>query len=47
LDRTNQLALEMKRLGITDDINGHTVLAEHFTQATKVPNNVVKKYTDQ
>lgn len=37
----------MKRLGITDDINGHTVLAEHFTQATKVPNNVVKKYTDQ
>ncbi|MFK8260736.1 VENN motif pre-toxin domain-containing protein, partial [Erwinia sp. AnSW2-5] len=47
LDRTNQLALEMKQLGITDDINGHAVLAEHFTQATKIPNNVVKKYTDQ
>ncbi|MDW8848439.1 hypothetical protein SD961_21560 [Erwinia sp. MMLR14_017] len=37
----------MKRLDITDDINGHAVLAEHFTQATKIPNNVVKKYTDQ
>ncbi|PIJ50190.1 adhesin, partial [Erwinia sp. OLMDLW33] len=47
LDRTNQLALEMKRLGITDDINGHAVLAEHFTQATQISNNVVKKYTDQ
>ncbi|WP_081850736.1 VENN motif pre-toxin domain-containing protein [Kosakonia radicincitans] len=47
LDRTNQLALEMKRLGVTDDINGYALLAEHFTQATKNPNNIVKKYTDQ
>jgi filamentous hemagglutinin len=47
LDRTNQLALEMKRLGVADDINGHAVLAEHFTQATKDSNNIVKKYTDQ
>ncbi|MGP9418052.1 hypothetical protein ACT3RT_03515 [Ewingella sp. AOP9-I1-14] len=47
LDRTNQLALEMKRLGVADHINGHAVLAEHFTQATKNPNNIVKKYTDQ
>ncbi|WP_328803056.1 VENN motif pre-toxin domain-containing protein [Rouxiella aceris] len=43
LDRTNQLALEMKRLGVADDINGHAVLAEHFTQATKNQNNIVKK----
>ncbi|VGP79476.1 16S rRNA endonuclease CdiA [Klebsiella variicola] len=42
LDRTNQLALEMKRLGVADDINGHAVLAEHFTQATKDSNNIVK-----
>lgn len=47
LDRTNQLALEMKRLGVADDIKDHAALAEHFTQATKNPNNVVKKYTDQ
>ncbi len=47
LDRKNQLALEMKRLGVADDINGHAALAEHFTQAAKNPNNVVKKYTDQ
>jgi hypothetical protein len=37
----------MKRLGVADDINGHAVLAEHFTQATKDSNNIVKKYTDQ
>ncbi|WP_231564394.1 hemagglutinin repeat-containing protein [Enterobacter sp. Bisph1] len=47
IDRTNQLALEMKRLGVTDDNNGYAVLAEHFTQATTNPNNIVKKYTDQ
>ncbi|RYC46182.1 hemolysin BL-binding protein [Pectobacterium zantedeschiae] len=47
LDRTNQLSLEMKRLGITDDMSGHAMLAEHFTAATKDPNNIVKKYTDQ
>nr|WP_254367288.1 VENN motif pre-toxin domain-containing protein [Pantoea ananatis] len=42
LDRTNQLALEMKRLGVTDDIKGHSVLAEHFTTATKDPSNIIK-----
>ena len=47
LDRTNQLALEMKRPGITDDINGHAILAEHFTQATTDQSNIIKKYTDQ
>ncbi|MEN3753886.1 VENN motif pre-toxin domain-containing protein [Mangrovibacter sp. SLW1] len=47
LDRTNQLSLEMKRLGITDDISGHAMLAEHFTAATKDSSNIVKKYTDQ
>lgn len=47
LDRTNQLALEMKRLGVADDINGHSVLAEHFTQVTKKSNDVVQQYTDQ
>jgi filamentous hemagglutinin len=47
LDRTNQLSLEMKRLGVTDDMNGHAMLAEHFTVATKDPSNIVKKYTDQ
>ncbi|CAI1978576.1 Filamentous hemagglutinin [Serratia fonticola] len=47
LDRTNQLSLEMKRLGVTDDVNGHAMLAEHFTIATKDPSNIVKKYTDQ
>lgn len=47
LDRSNQLALEMKRLGVTDDLNGHATLAEHFDQAAKNPDNIVKKYTDQ
>ena len=47
LDRTNQLALEMKRLGVTDDIKGYSVLAEHFTTATKDPNNIIKSYTNQ
>ncbi|SUB04828.1 Filamentous hemagglutinin [Pantoea agglomerans] len=47
LDRTNQLSLEMKRLGVTDDVSGHAMLAEHFTTATKNPSNIVKKYTDQ
>ncbi|WP_330984958.1 MULTISPECIES: hemagglutinin repeat-containing protein [Enterobacterales] len=47
LDRSNQLALEMKRLGVTDDLNGQAALAEHFDQAAKNPDNIVKKYTDQ
>ncbi|WP_235843719.1 hemagglutinin repeat-containing protein [Enterobacter quasimori] len=47
LDRTNQLALEMKRLGVADDANGHAILAEHFTKATKDPSNIVKTFANE
>ncbi|YCI28380.1 hypothetical protein M1E08_15980 [Erwinia sp. PK3-005] len=47
LDRTNQLALEMNRLGVTNDLNGHSILAEHFTNITKEPGNILKKYSDK
>lgn len=47
LDRTNQLAPEMKRLGVIDDANGRSIISEHFNSVTKKTNNIVKQYTDQ
>lgn len=45
--RSNQLALEMKRLGVPDNASGRQMLTEHLALAAKTEGNVVKTFTTQ
>ncbi|ESS50405.1 hemagglutinin-related protein [Ralstonia solanacearum SD54] len=45
--RSNQLALEMKRLGVSDTPTGRSLLTEHFAQVTQTPDNIVRSFTNQ
>ena len=45
--RSNQLALEMKRLGVPDTLSGRQMLSEHLTQSVKAEGNVVNTFSNQ
>ncbi|EJO94104.1 filamentous hemagglutinin [Ectopseudomonas mendocina DLHK] len=45
--RSNQLALEMKRLGVPDNASGRQMLTEHLALSAKTEGNVVNTFTNQ
>ncbi|MGE8658549.1 MAG: hemagglutinin repeat-containing protein [Achromobacter sp.] len=45
--RSNQLALEMKRLGIPDTAAGRQMLSEHLAQSVKSEGNVSRTFSNQ
>jgi len=45
--RSNQLALEMKRLGVPDSTAGHQMLTEHFAAAAHAEGNVLRTFSNQ
>lgn len=45
--RSNQLALEMKRLGVPDTPSGQQMLSQHLTQSVKAEGNVVNIFSNQ
>ena len=45
--RSNQLALEMKRLGVPDNAEGHQMLIHHLTLSTKTNGNVLENFSNQ
>ena len=44
--RTNQLALEFKRLGIFNDAPGRASLVDHFTADVNTEGNIVREWTN-
>lgn len=44
-DRSSQLALQMKRLGVPDTQFGHDLLTKHFDNIVKQPNNVIETFS--
>jgi hypothetical protein len=46
-DRSNQLALEMERLGIRDDDIGREIIKEHFEKTIATNGNVLSTYSNQ
>lgn len=45
--RSNQLALEMKRLGIPDSAAGRQMLTDHLTLSAKTEGNVMNTFSNQ
>jgi RHS repeat-associated protein len=45
--RSNQLALEMKRLGVPDTAAGRQLLTEHLQMTVQAEGNVVRTYSNQ
>lgn len=45
--RSNQLALEMKRLGVPDNASGRQMLVERLALAAETEGNVVNTFTNQ
>ena len=45
--RSNQLALEMKRLGVPDNSAGYQMLTDHLTLSAKNQKNLIEKFTNQ
>ncbi|KPZ17841.1 Rhs family protein [Pseudomonas syringae pv. viburni] len=45
--RSNQLALEMKRLGVSDSSAGRQMLTEHLALSTKNQGNVISTFSNQ
>lgn len=45
LARTNQNALQMKRLGVPDTPEGHDLLRAHFDEVAKSETNIVDQFT--
>jgi hypothetical protein len=45
--RSNQLALEMKRLGILDTPAGYQMLSEHLTTVVRTEGNIVNTFSNQ
>ena len=45
--RSNQLALEMRRLGVPDNASGRQMLTEHLARSAKTEGNVVGTFTNQ
>ena len=45
--RSNQLALEMKRLGIHDSAAGRQMLNEHLSNAVKSEGNIVSRFSNE
>ena len=43
--RKSQLPIVMKRLGITDDVNGYNILLDHFESVATTKGNVVSTFT--
>jgi hypothetical protein len=45
--RSNQLALEMKRLGVPDNAAGRQMLTEHLTASAKTEGNIINTFSNQ
>jgi RHS repeat-associated protein len=45
--RSNQLALEMKRLGIEDTLKGRQILKEHLESAVRSEGNVAREFSNE
>lgn len=45
--RSNQLALEMKRLGVPDTAAGRQMLSEHLALSAKAEGNVARTFSNQ
>jgi filamentous hemagglutinin len=45
--RSNQLALEMKMLGVPDNTAGREMLTEHLKRSVKTEGNVVSMFSNQ
>lgn len=45
--RSNQLALEMKRLGISDNATGHKILSDHLSSAASQQGNVLRTFSNK
>ncbi len=45
--RSNQLALEMKRLGVPDNSAGRQMLTDHLTLSAKTEGNVINTFSNQ
>lgn len=45
--RSEQLATQMKKLGIDDNQNGRELLTKHFEEAVNQPNNVIRTYSNE
>lgn len=45
--RSNQLALEMKRLGVPDTPAGREILTNHFTEAARTEGNISREFSNQ
>ena len=47
LARSEQLLTQMKRLGISNNAEGRTILTKHFEEVTKIEGNISKTFTNQ
>lgn len=45
--RSNQLALEMKRLGVPDTPAGREILTNHFTEVARTEGNISRAFSNQ
>ncbi|WP_236472984.1 DUF637 domain-containing protein, partial [Pseudomonas sp. PA-6-1H] len=45
--RSNQLALEMKRLGVPDNAAGRQMLTDHLTRSAKTDGNLINAFSNQ
>ncbi|WP_211314281.1 hypothetical protein, partial [Salinicola socius] len=45
--RSNQLALEMKRLGVPDTVAGRKMLTEHLQAAVNTEGNIARTFSNQ
>ncbi len=45
--RSEQLSIQMKRLGIYDNQNGRELLLKHFDEVVNQPDNVIETFTNE
>lgn len=45
--RSNQLALEMKRLGVPDNVTGRHILTEHLASSARSEGNIIRTFSNQ
>lgn len=45
LARTNQNALQMKRLGVPDITRGHELLTEHLKKVPDISDNIIREFS--
>ena len=46
-DRSKQLALEIRRLGIFDSIDGRKILSDHLDDVAKQKGNILKTFNNE